>query len=769
MDDDALVAWCSWAKETFEKKSPHDRNFSLIDLSKNEIGDRGCRELVRLLFDLGAGVRVLKLQSNKLGRASAFAIAALLRSPRMPMHELHLSHNFIDKEGVMELLKSVAIATTGETPAYPLCWKKSYNSQGPKFHPLWIRFEHNIIEGGAALVRAAEKDARGERMRAGFLRQSLGTPLFCCVDDKLGGCKPSHCEKQSPEGPLAHICYISNSRYPMTNVPKEAKLPVRDGWRLAEAPKQEQITRKEPVVDPSLNEQPQLANPKAEAPSKSTTPKQNGMKQETPPSKWTTPKQHDMKQEAPVPEQSLEQFPQLAKPASRAWPTPTTPQRLTKQDASLPKPSPDEYPTLPKPEKSDTRAKPATPKQSVTKTEANVPKAAALPQPRTSPGSVPRCSPVAAEDKNCQRDTASAPVEDAQNLSPTASPKNSHHAKDAPALPSHSPLPTTDVKAAPAQRKPVPKCAPPKSPAGAHTSGAEMRAMPKQPPVGSVSAAGCVPRCSPAAAEDKDFHRNTQTKVADDQNPSPVASPKNSHYAKNAPVLPSHSPALSPGCTPTQAEALPSSLANSSPTTDFKAPPTQRKPLPKCAPPTSPLAPLVLLSQASWLSAGCIPGEVWGLVTESDANDTTGYLQLVAGDAVNIQFLGASGTDDGGFAYGRKLLTSSDSLEEGWFSCRRVAILPPSLLPDMPVGVFVGSPANVTIDRGALSNAFCGLVITRSEEGVGYLGMTPGDLVLVLFIGAEDTENAGYCYCKTPRHTHGWIKSSTIISWLPNR
>jgi len=155
---------------------------------------------------------------------------------------------------------------------------------------------------------------------------------------------------------------------------------------------------------------------------------------------------------------------------------------------------------------------------------------------------------------------------------------------------------------------------------------------------------------------------------------------------------------------------------------------------------------------------------------ESEFDHTSGYLRLEPGDGIHIQFLGEPGTADDGFAYGRKIMISSlDRLEEGWFSRDKVALLPPSFSQDTSVGVLLDSPERITMERGALSNIFIGLVKTKGEEGVGYLGMVPGDMVIVLFIGADDSENAGYCYCKTLHHAHGWIRSSAILSWLPGR
>ena len=76
---------------------------SQVDFSNNLLGDRGVHQVLKVLYHLKIGVRVLKLFKNCLGRASASALMDWLVVTPIAVFELHLSHNFIPREGAVDI------------------------------------------------------------------------------------------------------------------------------------------------------------------------------------------------------------------------------------------------------------------------------------------------------------------------------------------------------------------------------------------------------------------------------------------------------------------------------------------------------------------------------------------------------------------------------------------------------------------------------------------------------------------------------------------
>jgi len=84
-----------------------------VDASWNSIGDAGCKALSNFLREIGQPVQSLKLLNNHIGSDGASALACLVN--KVAVHELHLSHNRIGPDGMVRILKSLAVS-----PTYPL-------------------------------------------------------------------------------------------------------------------------------------------------------------------------------------------------------------------------------------------------------------------------------------------------------------------------------------------------------------------------------------------------------------------------------------------------------------------------------------------------------------------------------------------------------------------------------------------------------------------------------------------------------------------------
>merc|ERR1719473_984177 len=120
-----------------------------VNFSNNSLGDKGVHAVLRVLFTLRIGVRVMKLFKNCLGRAAASALMDWLVVTPVAVFELHLSHNYIPREGAVDILKAVAYNT-----AYPS------ERPGKGRVPLWLRLEQNVVENPDSLIEAAERQMK---------------------------------------------------------------------------------------------------------------------------------------------------------------------------------------------------------------------------------------------------------------------------------------------------------------------------------------------------------------------------------------------------------------------------------------------------------------------------------------------------------------------------------------------------------------------------------------------------------------------------------
>lgn len=221
IDNEGVEQWCAWATtwipQTEEGKSlaRDEKGFLVLreaDFSNNYLGDEGLRAVLQVFQVLRIGVRVLKLYNNRLGRLAARLLAKWIEATPLAMYELHLSHNFMPREGVVEIC--AAIASSGSYP--PERFRKGSV-------PLWLRVEQNMIENASGFVAEAAKEMR---------KLLAGGPLsshkeICEVYTKNGICSSERCGKfKWDECPLIHLTYIDKQRQPGTVVPSEASVDL---------------------------------------------------------------------------------------------------------------------------------------------------------------------------------------------------------------------------------------------------------------------------------------------------------------------------------------------------------------------------------------------------------------------------------------------------------------------------------------------------------------------------------------------------------------
>ena len=195
--------WCAWAEEVLEEDYleylPRKDGWTLaveVDFANNEVGDEGLLALLRLLHDHRIAVGVLKLHNNQLGRGAASVLASWLVETPIALKELHLSHNFIPREGAVDIFRAVAF-----NGAYPL------QADGERRAPLWLRIEQNIVHEAGKLLYSAEGDMKKIRS---VQDSGSSAPMLCdCSFD----CNSKECMLCTDlECPVAHVKFMHKQR-----------------------------------------------------------------------------------------------------------------------------------------------------------------------------------------------------------------------------------------------------------------------------------------------------------------------------------------------------------------------------------------------------------------------------------------------------------------------------------------------------------------------------------------------------------------------------
>ncbi|CAE8621265.1 unnamed protein product, partial [Polarella glacialis] len=124
--------------------------------------------------------------------------------------ELHLSHNFIPREGAVDILKAIAYNT-----AYPI------ETGRGRVLPLWLRLEQNMVVQPDELVKGA--DAQMKKIREASGQFVSSGPMLCECKDT--GCRSDFCSLARPGGhcPLAQLTYLSHQRDARVRIPAEAQ------------------------------------------------------------------------------------------------------------------------------------------------------------------------------------------------------------------------------------------------------------------------------------------------------------------------------------------------------------------------------------------------------------------------------------------------------------------------------------------------------------------------------------------------------------------
>lgn len=127
-----------WVKKT---------HCSILNLSRNELGDFAVGEIVKFFIKEGIAVKMIKLYKNWISDDGMRALGELLKhSPDPAVQEIHLSHNFISHDGALAVLQAVR-----ESKRYPC-------SRGRDGSPLWLRMENNNIVWDPVIKKLTDWD-----------------------------------------------------------------------------------------------------------------------------------------------------------------------------------------------------------------------------------------------------------------------------------------------------------------------------------------------------------------------------------------------------------------------------------------------------------------------------------------------------------------------------------------------------------------------------------------------------------------------------------
>lgn len=138
LTDESMQIYCRWFHQILQKSREECGMRSLrqvrakIDFSKNGLSDEAIGRLLQALQRSELQVVSLNLFGNCLTQAGAQHIAEFIRGASLPLRELHLAHNRLDEESVLELASAFV--------EHPRCCRGESRPA-----PVWLRLNNNWV------------------------------------------------------------------------------------------------------------------------------------------------------------------------------------------------------------------------------------------------------------------------------------------------------------------------------------------------------------------------------------------------------------------------------------------------------------------------------------------------------------------------------------------------------------------------------------------------------------------------------------------------
>lgn len=163
LTEDGMIHYCSWLKSRLASfKAEHGlgplrKCSGEIDFSNNGLSNEAVWALLETLAQFEVHAASLKLSKNKISQGGVLAICEFIRTNKRagPVHELDLSHNEVDDESALELLRTLrheaSAATRSQKPKYPPLREN-------ESAPVWVRLNQNRIQDSKAALRALDAE-----------------------------------------------------------------------------------------------------------------------------------------------------------------------------------------------------------------------------------------------------------------------------------------------------------------------------------------------------------------------------------------------------------------------------------------------------------------------------------------------------------------------------------------------------------------------------------------------------------------------------------
>eukprot|EP00929_Paragymnodinium_shiwhaense_P072591 TRINITY_DN36844_c0_g2_i1.p1 TRINITY_DN36844_c0_g2~~TRINITY_DN36844_c0_g2_i1.p1 ORF type:complete len:1180 (+),score=310.50 TRINITY_DN36844_c0_g2_i1:217-3756(+) len=199
-----MKRYCKWLRNrlaAFKEEhgtEPLRRCRGEIDFSHNSLTNQMVWMLLEALATYEVQTALLKLFANNISQGGVLAICEFLRMNHKaePVQELHLSHNDIDDESALELLKTLHQLR----PKYPP--RRLGDGNGDRAAPVWLRMNQNRIQEPDEVRKAAEAEG-----------------VTICMAKDRHSCGTSRCHRR--ECPLVHL-YSFNMQTKRKKDPSES-------------------------------------------------------------------------------------------------------------------------------------------------------------------------------------------------------------------------------------------------------------------------------------------------------------------------------------------------------------------------------------------------------------------------------------------------------------------------------------------------------------------------------------------------------------------
>jgi len=189
-----IERYCEWLRARLsafqEEHGPQALRHccSEVDFSSNGLGNQAVWMLLETLAQYEVHAASLKLYKNRISQGGVLAMCEFIRANRRagPVHEMHLSHNEIDDESALELLRTLQEQRPRYPPRRHPEGSHAAAGGGPVPVPVWLRLNQNRIRDPPSALRAIESEG-----------------ISYCAARNAHGCGPGKCARA--ECPLVHL------------------------------------------------------------------------------------------------------------------------------------------------------------------------------------------------------------------------------------------------------------------------------------------------------------------------------------------------------------------------------------------------------------------------------------------------------------------------------------------------------------------------------------------------------------------------------------